>query len=409
MSLLFQVDIEPDLIFEFREELETAFQEIEGCVILLEKNPSDLSPLQTARTHMHNMWVSSTKLSLVPLSESLDDTIKAFDHLIECRQFPPRMGEYLLLLADRILYIAREIERNLSIDIRETQNILVSLQHVLLSNCEQLPQIVDNAIEVITKTIEINIEEPDASLSIDLFDDEDDMVAQEPQSSSSVSDLSQSAEIFIADASKNPMLYAQDLIQSLQTDDAIKILARISDHATSLNEDSHTRFILELSFAINFLAGEPIDHEALSKGLFLHDVALSAIPHIINKTDKLTNEERLAIQEHPQQGAKLALALSLPEEAINIVAHHHERVDGKGYPAGLHGNQISEAGKLAAIVDSFHAMIDNRPHKKYARSPLRAVAEINACVDSYYDKLWIKYFNIYMKDYWLTYYKNQNN
>jgi len=178
------------------------------------------------------------------------------------------------------------------------------------------------------------------------------------------------------------------------------LLANIADKTTS-TQHSHTEFILELCIAINFIAGKPIDEEALAKGILLHDIALSAIPDILNKSEKLTPEEVQMIHMHPVQGSTLGEAMQLPEESIILIAHHHERMDGKGYPNGLKNDQISDSGKLVGIVDSFHTMVDDRPYKKYQRSPLRAVAEINASVDLYFDRRWVKYFNRYMKDQWL--------
>ena len=400
MSNLFQVDVEPELISEFREELEAALQNAETCIITLENDPSDIDALHTTREIFNNLSISSTKLSLIPLSESLNDTLKIFDKLFEWQQFPPRMGEFLLLLTDRIIYLAKEVERNLVIDMRETQNILVSLQQILrLKDSADIETAIESAIDAITKNINENTVATDSEFVVELFDDDSEqtkaseITKEEP---GSIPDV----EIFIPKQSINPMLLAKDIITSMKQDESISLLAEIADQSTSFG-DSHTQFLLELCLGVNHLAGDPIDVESLAKGICLHDIALSAVPHILNKPGKLTAEELDVIRQHPLKGVSLAQAMKVSEDTINVIAHHHERIDGSGYPMQLKNDQISDAGKVSAIVDSFHAMIDDRPHKKYNRSNLRAIAEINACVDSHYDKFWIKQFNVFMKQYWL--------
>jgi len=64
-------------------------------------------------------------------------------------------------------------------------------------------------------------------------------------------------------------------------------------------------------------------------------------------------------------------------------------------------NDISVGAKILAIVDSFHAMIAIRPHKRHTKNILRAVSEINACSGTHYDPYWVNVFNNCIKDYWL--------
>lgn len=99
-------------------------------------------------------------------------------------------------------------------------------------------------------------------------------------------------------------------------------------------------------------------------GLF-HDVGKIGIPdRILLKTSKLTEEEFKEIQKHPEIGVKILSGISNYQEIMPMVRGHHERVDGKGYPDGLKGDQIAEGAKIIAIVDAFDAMISNRPYRK---------------------------------------------
>jgi len=402
MSSLFYVDVDPELISEFSEQLESVMQIAEGCIISLEKGNFHVEMLITIRELFNELWISASKLSLTPLSESLDDTVNTLDKLIEWKVFPDGMGEFLLLLMDRISYLANEVETNMVIDMRETQNILVSLQRILLiKNPSELNNAVQFATHSITQNIDMNTADAQsADDNIDLFGDDDIFDNESTDQILKPEKISEKFNMFIPNANVDPIAYAKDLVNNLNSDDPIVMLANISDQG-SINGESHTRFLLEVGLATNFLVGNLINTDDLIKGLCLHDIGLSTITDILNKPGKLTEKEIELIKQHPLKGAGLAKTMNVSEEVLNIVCQHHERVDGKGYPHGLKGEQISEAAKLASIIDSFHAMVEKRPHREFTRSSLRAVAEINACVDSQFDRFWVKQFNILMKQYWL--------
>ena len=98
----------------------------------------------------------------------------------------------------------------------------------------------------------------------------------------------------------------------------------------------------------------------------LHDLGKVAMPdHILNKPGKLTEAEFEVMRGHPQAGAKLLQALTdMPAEVIDACLHHHEKVDGNGYPGKLVGDQISLIARMAAICDVYDAITSNRPYHK---------------------------------------------
>jgi HD-GYP domain-containing protein (c-di-GMP phosphodiesterase class II) len=118
---------------------------------------------------------------------------------------------------------------------------------------------------------------------------------------------------------------------------------------------------------------------------FLHDMGMSKIPQFIRgKTVPLTQEERNKINLHPLAGMKMAQKLGLSfNEMQSCVFEHHERMDGSGYPRKISGEEISKLGRLCAVVDSFCAMITERPHAK-AMQPLDA-AQALMKDDKHYD------------------------
>ncbi len=102
-----------------------------------------------------------------------------------------------------------------------------------------------------------------------------------------------------------------------------------------------------------------------SIGAYIHDLGKVGIPDaILNKTDKLTDGEFETIKTHPVIGASLLNEHPLSELVYDVVIHHHERLDGKGYPYHLDGDTLSINAKLVALADSFDALTSSRPYRK---------------------------------------------
>ncbi|GGC84174.1 HD-GYP domain-containing protein [Undibacterium terreum] len=97
----------------------------------------------------------------------------------------------------------------------------------------------------------------------------------------------------------------------------------------------------------------------------LHDIGKMAVPStILNKPGKLTDDEFVSIKEHPAAGHKMLLdAKGVGEIALDVCLHHHEKMDGSGYPEGLAGEQISLYARMGAVCDVYDAITSNRPYK----------------------------------------------
>ncbi|MGM9999225.1 MAG: GAF and HD-GYP domain-containing protein [Candidatus Bruticola sp.] len=106
--------------------------------------------------------------------------------------------------------------------------------------------------------------------------------------------------------------------------------------------------------------------ELIAKAAILHDVGKISIPdHILMKPDALTDEEFEIMKTHTSNARNILNNItSLPAQVIDMVVHHHERYDGKGYPDGLQGRAIPLGSQIIAIADSFDAMITDRPYRK---------------------------------------------
>lgn len=127
--------------------------------------------------------------------------------------------------------------------------------------------------------------------------------------------------------------------------------------------------------------------ETIETAALLHDIGKidSIYAEIIQKRDKLTEEEHRVIKTHAVKGAELLQSLtSFPDDVIRGVRHHHERYDGTGYPDGLAGKDIPIASRVIMLCDSIDAMLSDRPYRS-AMSVEKVAEEIQRCAGSQFD------------------------
>lgn len=107
------------------------------------------------------------------------------------------------------------------------------------------------------------------------------------------------------------------------------------------------------------------DLRDLETGAILHDIGKNGVPEsILNKPGPLDPEERKRVEKHSEYGWAILKSIPGFEKASLLVLHHHERIDGKGYPAGLMGSDIPLGSRVIAVIDSFDAMVSNRAYRK---------------------------------------------
>lgn len=117
----------------------------------------------------------------------------------------------------------------------------------------------------------------------------------------------------------------------------------------------------------------------------LHDIGKIAIPlEILNKPGKLTNAEWAALRSHADKGYQIAIASKELKPIADYIRYHHERWDGKGYPAGLAGENIPVISRIISIVDAYDAMVNDRCYRK-ALSTEHAMKEIRDNAGTQFD------------------------
>ncbi len=124
----------------------------------------------------------------------------------------------------------------------------------------------------------------------------------------------------------------------------------------------------------------------------LHDVGTLSIPQDLMQKDGIyTQEEKEIIKQHPILGAQLLRPIRALRDVCEILEHHHERWDGTGYPNGMSGEEIPLAARIIHIVESYHAMISDRPYRP-AMSTERAIQALREGAGSQFDPFLVDIF-----------------
>lgn len=136
--------------------------------------------------------------------------------------------------------------------------------------------------------------------------------------------------------------------------------------AKDLYTQQHSSRVTELSLKIaKKMECEYDDLQRLESSGPLHDIGKIGINDtILNKTDKLNEEEYTHIKTHPLIGVNIVSPLGLDYEELAIIRNHHERWDGKGYPDGLKGDEIPRLSRILSVADAFDAMSSSRAYRK---------------------------------------------
>jgi HD-GYP domain-containing protein (c-di-GMP phosphodiesterase class II) len=201
------------------------------------------------------------------------------------------------------------------------------------------------------------------------------------------------------------------VMQSSQADKSINdpIMTRFKDSSTYSYEHSMRVGELAAKLADRVSAGVKKSASIASEisryynelGKY-HDIGKYAIPfEILEKPGSLTSEEQQVVRAHPVVGESMLKDKKEFKNILPAVRHHHERWDGKGYPDGLKGNDIPLEARIISVVDSFDAIVSDRPYRKGV-APDKAIDELKRCAGTQFDPQIVSTFSQLVSDEYLA-------
>jgi len=126
--------------------------------------------------------------------------------------------------------------------------------------------------------------------------------------------------------------------------------------------------------------------ESLEVAAMLHDIGkIGTYDDILNKTEELTEQEFAQIKKHPGHAVAILMPIKKFHPILNVIKHHHERMDGGGYPDGLSGRYIPLLARVLCVADAYDAITSRRPYKNHM-SKTEAVWEIQKKAGSQFDQ-----------------------
>lgn len=139
------------------------------------------------------------------------------------------------------------------------------------------------------------------------------------------------------------------------------------------------------------------DRDALKWASVLHDIGKIGIPErILRKPGKLTDTEFQLIKEHPVKGKSILSPIRQLAPSMEAIAHHHERLDGRGYPEGLKGEEIPLAARIIAVADTFDAITSKRSYHA-SKTPVDALLVLDQAAGTQLDPNLVQVFKKTMR------------
>ena len=144
----------------------------------------------------------------------------------------------------------------------------------------------------------------------------------------------------------------------------------------------------------------PEEMKSLEFGSLLHDIGKIGVPDaILRKPAKLTDEEWVRMREHPLHGQQILRGIKFLEGAARVVAQHHEKFDGSGYPFGIKGEEIDICARIFSVADAFDAITSDRVYRQ-GRPYEAAAQELDEWINRQFDPKVVEAFHRVPREDW---------
>ncbi|MBT7121946.1 MAG: HD-GYP domain-containing protein, partial [Clostridia bacterium] len=156
--------------------------------------------------------------------------------------------------------------------------------------------------------------------------------------------------------------YAQLKVRYMDTIEVLRLAVDAKDEYTQGHSDRVAYYASKIGES--FALGDE-DREKLRIAGVFHDIGkIGTADDILLKNQKLEKAEYEQIKRHPIKGAMILSAVSMFQDIVPIVRHHHEHYDGKGYPDGIKGEKIEFFARIISVADAFDAMMSDRHYRR---------------------------------------------
>lgn len=179
--------------------------------------------------------------------------------------------------------------------------------------------------------------------------------------------IDESVEASTEMSAASALLRIRELEQQLRSIRSATICALcqlldLKDLGTGLHSTRLAEWAVRLGRAFGL---DPEEVQAVEVAALLHDVGKVGIrDDVLRNPGRLNEEEISLMRKHPEYGWYIMRLFPELEQAALFVLHHHERLDGAGYPAGLAGEEIPLGARIVSVIDAFDAMISTRPYRQ---------------------------------------------
>jgi putative two-component system response regulator len=162
------------------------------------------------------------------------------------------------------------------------------------------------------------------------------------------------------------LLRLKEFTDELENAEAVLFSLALSIEAKDPYTKGHCERLSSYSEALGRRLGLPQEQcVALRRAGVVHDIGKIGVPeHILSKQDSLTEVEWAVMKEHPVTGERICSPLKSFRLVLPIIRHHHEKLDGSGYPDGLRGDKIPLTARVLQITDVYDALVTDRPYRK---------------------------------------------
>jgi putative nucleotidyltransferase with HDIG domain len=144
------------------------------------------------------------------------------------------------------------------------------------------------------------------------------------------------------------------------------------------------------------------DLDTLRHAATFHDIGKIAVPdHVLQREGRLSDADFDAMKVHPVEGARICSKLGALQDAVPLIRSHHERMDGRGYPDGLAGDEIPLGARIIAVADAWDAITSDRPYRE-GQPAFVALEEVRRCMGPQFDEQVVRAFvEVLARDPWM--------